>query len=137
MLETGVWFVTCYSHCCFGGDRIKWTQLIHNSPFLHQALHKPDCPGHSDLRGYRVTWGSDGQLSFDTALEAEYPWGFCTAYAGALAAHFRSITPEPVGDYPRMLESLSTPSFEVQPEACRMSSMSSGSSPRCATLSTR
>eukprot|EP00435_Cladocopium_sp_Y103_P044150 s460_g12.t1 len=70
MRSSGDWFETSYSHCCFGGTRVKWTLLFHNSPFLHQALHKPDCPGHADLENYRVTWTADGQLSFDTALEA-------------------------------------------------------------------
>eukprot|EP00435_Cladocopium_sp_Y103_P041751 s2830_g11.t1 len=106
MRRSGDWFETSYSHSCFGGTRVKWTLLFHNSPFLHQALHKPDCPGHADLENYRVTWTADGQLSFDTALEAEYPWGFCVTYANALGAHLRSITPEPVGTYPRTLESL-------------------------------
>eukprot|EP00435_Cladocopium_sp_Y103_P053881 s1018_g17.t1 len=103
MRSSGDWFETSYSHCCFGGTRVKWTLLFHNSLFLHQALHKPDCLGHSDLESYRVTWTADGQLSFDTAMEAEYP---CVTYAHALAAHLRSITPEPVGTYPRTLQSL-------------------------------
>ena len=34
---------------------------------------------------------------FDTALEAEYPWGFCTAYAGALKMELHGHLPPPVG----------------------------------------
>jgi len=48
----------------------------------------------------------EGQLSFDTAMESEYPWGFCITYAGALAAHLRQITPAPAEEYPLTLESL-------------------------------
>lgn len=103
---SGDWYLSVYSHCCFGGERVKWTHLLHNSPYLHRALHKPDCPGHENLRQYRVHWSPDGQLSFDTSLEAEYPWGFCVTYAHALAAHLRAITPAPVGEYPYTLESL-------------------------------
>ena len=107
LMSSGVWFQTVYSHCCFGGNRVKWTMLLHNSPYLHRALHRPDCQGHARLEPYTVTWGRDGQLSFDTSLEAEYPWGFCITYANALGAHYlRAITPEPVGDFPRTLESL-------------------------------
>ena len=95
------WFRTSYSHCCFGGNRVKWTLLLHNSVYLHQAMHRPDCPGHAGLKPYRVTWGRDGQLSFDTSLEAEYPWGFCLAYSEALAAHLKAITPQPMGVYPK------------------------------------
>ena len=69
------WFVSEYSHCCFGGDRVKWTKLIHNCPYLHDALHRPHCPGHSHLRDYAINFRRDGSLAFDTALEAEYPWG--------------------------------------------------------------
>ena len=100
------WFDTYYSHCCFGGNRVKWTRLVHCSPFLHQALHRPDCPGHQGLEPYYIGYNADGRLAFDTALEAEYPWRFCVAYSEALAAHLREITPSPVGVYPRSLESL-------------------------------
>eukprot|EP00438_Fugacium_kawagutii_P019533 Skav235666 [mRNA] locus=scaffold358:1061569:1062162:+ [translate_table: standard] len=67
----GHWFESVYSHCCYGGDRVKWTRLLHNSQELHRALHKPECPGHSHLRGYTVGYDRDGQLRFDTAEEAE------------------------------------------------------------------
>ena len=105
MLAEG-WTLMVYSHCCFGGNRVKWTALLHNCPRLHQALHKPDCPGHWNLQPYRVTRDNTGHLLFDTGQEAEYPWAFCTAYAKALAAQLRNLTPDPLGTYPRTLESL-------------------------------
>ena len=59
-------FVTCYSHCCFGGKRTKWQCLVHNCPHLHRALHRPRCEGHRDLLSYEVRQRSDGTLAFDT-----------------------------------------------------------------------
>lgn len=102
----GHWFESVYSHCCFEGDRVKWTRLLHNSAALHEVLRKPDCPCHSDLRGYNIYWDNDGQLRFDTSEEAEYPWGFCLAYAHGLRAQLKAIMPEPYGAYPVSLESL-------------------------------
>ena len=66
-------FVTNFSHCCFGGRRVKWTTLVHNIPAVHEALDLEDCPGHQGLLQYEVH-DEDGQLTFDTAEEAEYPW---------------------------------------------------------------
>lgn len=106
MRSEGHWFESVYSHCCFGGERVKWTRLFHNCPHLHQALHKPHCSGHQNLRGYFVTLDREGQLQFDTAQEAEYPWGFCLAYAQGLRAQLKELTPEPYGDYPVSLEAL-------------------------------
>lgn len=39
-------YVTCYSHCCYGGRREKWQCLVHNCEEVHSELHKPQCPGH-------------------------------------------------------------------------------------------
>ena len=101
LMNDGGWYQTIYSHCCFGGSRVKWTCLFHHSPYLHE-----ECEGHQHLERYTVSWGQDGQLSFDTAAEAEYPWRFCVAYAKALRANLKAITPEPFGNFPRSLESL-------------------------------
>lgn len=51
---------------------------------LHQELEKLDCPGHEGLLPYTVQLGENGQLIFDTEEEAEYPEGFCRAYAVGL-----------------------------------------------------
>ena len=72
------------SMCCFGGRREKWFGLLGNSPEVHSQLHQPDCPGHEGLLGYGVRRDSNGQLIFDTAEEAEYPPGWCQAYAKGL-----------------------------------------------------
>ena len=106
LMQTGEWFQTVYSHCCFGGQRVKWTCLFHNSPYLHRALHKPECEGHPNLLPYNVEFTRAGTLAFDTSLEAEYPWPFCVAYANALKAHLVDLTPEPYGVLPRSLEAL-------------------------------
>ena len=87
-------FVTCFSACCFGGSRVKWTALVHNIPEAHRLLHKPDCPGHQGLLPYECH-DEDGTLTFDTASEAEYPWQWCRAYARALKGQLRMQTPSP------------------------------------------
>ncbi len=90
-------FVSEYSHCCYGGRRVKWTRLLHNVRALHEALHKPVCEGHPDLLGYQVHQDEEGNLNFDTAEEAEYPWEFCKCYAAAAKAEMLKLLPAPVG----------------------------------------
>lgn len=87
-------FVTCFSQCCFGGQRTKWTALVHNIPELHRVMHKPECDGHPALLPYEVHEVGGG-LQFDTALEAEYPWAMCRLYAQALKSQLRLLTPSP------------------------------------------
>ena len=74
-------FFTVWWNCCHGGDRVKASALLHNCPLLHEALHQPECAGHADKLDYQVKRLPDGTLEFDTALEAEYPFGFCLVYA--------------------------------------------------------
>ena len=90
-------YVSCYSHCCFGGRRTKWQCLVHNCPQLHAALHRPRCDGHSDLLRYEVHERADGTLAFDTEGEAEYPWPWCRAFAKALKQALREKCPAPIG----------------------------------------
>ena len=45
-------FTACYSSCCFGGWRAKWTCLITNDEGIYRAVHRPHCPGHSWLKPY-------------------------------------------------------------------------------------
>ena len=87
-------FVTCFSQCCFGGQRTKWTALVHNIPELHRALHKPDCGGHPGLLPYEVHEVQVG-LQFDTTAEAEYPWRMCRVYAQALKSQLQLLSPSP------------------------------------------
>eukprot|EP00435_Cladocopium_sp_Y103_P074422 s46_g48.t1 len=93
-------FVACFSNCCYGGWRRKWTCLITSDPSLAEALHKPDCPGHDWLVPYEVHETPHG-LVFDTEEEAEYPWDFCNTYAMALKESMGRRTPQPVGSLPR------------------------------------
>ena len=70
------------SNCCWGGERVKWYALLNNSEEIH--VHRPDCPGHENLRGYEVTLNPDGSLKFATEEEAEYKEAWCQAYAQGL-----------------------------------------------------
>lgn len=87
-------FVTCFSHCCFGGQRTKWTALVHNIPEVHRMMHTPSCGGHSGLLPYECH-DEGGVLQFDTALEGEYPWQMCRTYARALKAQLQHLNPSP------------------------------------------
>ena len=76
------------SACCFGGERVKWYNLLNNSPCLQQELHKPECPGHAGLRSYDVTYNDDGSLHFATEDESAYKVDWCKAYARGLKRQF-------------------------------------------------
>ena len=89
-------FHTYFSACCYGGARTKWTSLLHNIEELHTALHRPTCPGHEGLLPYEVH-DEEGILRFDTAIEAEYTWGLCQAYAAGLKKAFQKRTSVPHG----------------------------------------
>ena len=91
-------WVSEYSHCCFGGERTKWTRLVHNCGALHEALHRPHCPGHPGLKPYEVHWDEQDGYHFDTSEEAEYPWSFCVTYANALRSSLLKTIPGPVGN---------------------------------------
>ena len=47
-------FVACYSSCCYGGWRTKWTCLITNDESLFRAVDRPHCPGHWWVQPYQV-----------------------------------------------------------------------------------
>ena len=70
--------------CCFGGEREQWFAILNNDRHIQEALHKPHCPGHVNLKPYRVTRGEDDALHYDTSEEAEYPSQLCEAYATGL-----------------------------------------------------
>lgn len=82
LLEAG-YLQSIGSFCCFGGSRTKWYEFRNNMPKVHALLNKA-CPGHSNLLPYEVTRDEDGNLTYDTAKEEEYPWALCRAYAQGL-----------------------------------------------------
>eukprot|EP00435_Cladocopium_sp_Y103_P023053 s2813_g5.t1 len=81
--------------CCFGGRREKWFGLLGNSPEIGQQLHRETCPGHEGLLRYGARRDSEGRVVFDTEEEAEYPMGWCKAYAqglrNAIESHGRHL----------------------------------------------
>ncbi len=76
---------------------MKWKRLLRNMPLVHDARRKPECEGHPDLRSYQVHQDDDGNLTLDTADEAEYPWELCKKYAAAAKAQMINFLPAPVG----------------------------------------
>eukprot|EP00435_Cladocopium_sp_Y103_P024511 s1749_g6.t1 len=101
------WMYTTWSQCCFGGKRVKWTSLLHNSPRVHAALDTPECHC-THQEPYGVEWTEEG-LRFDTHEEAEYPWAMCRAYARAVVADMQDFMLTPMGrapvDLPHLLYS--------------------------------
>lgn len=98
-------YTTKFSHCCFGGARVKWTAIVHNVPRLHELMNLETCPGHVGLLTYEVHEVGDGTLSFDTAKEAMYPWGMCRVMAQAVSEQLQRQNPSPVGDMFRLRDS--------------------------------
>ena len=82
LVEAG-YFQSTGSHCCYGGEREKWFEFRNNIPGVHRNICR-DCPGHQNLKPYRVTRDEEGNLSYDTAAEEQYPWALCRAYAKGL-----------------------------------------------------
>ena len=91
---------TGFSHCCFGGRRVKWTCILHNIPRLHELMNMEACPGHPELLPYEVHDNPDGTLTFDTAEEATYPWAMCRTMARAIHEQLERQNPSPRGDMP-------------------------------------
>ena len=54
MIHVKRMFVACYSSCCYGGWRTKWTCLITNDESLFRAVDRPHCPGHWWVQPYQV-----------------------------------------------------------------------------------
>ena len=72
--------------------------MIFTTPTSQHAAtgHRPTCPGHEGLLPYEVH-DEEGVLRFDTAIEAEYTWGLCQAYAAGLKRAFQKRTSVPYG----------------------------------------
>ena len=81
-------FSSEYNHCCFGGKRVMWQRLLHNSKRLHEALHKPNCLYHQGLEPYGAVEAEDENFISAIAEKQEYPRSFCEAYAGGLRLEF-------------------------------------------------
>eukprot|EP00435_Cladocopium_sp_Y103_P033001 s3520_g8.t1 len=98
--------VSSWSHCCFGGKKTWWTSLLHNSPRVHQALHRPRCACVSP-RGRADTQSKGKQREMEGADDEEYPWRLCVAYAEAILADQRALMIPPLGtaqfDLPHVL----------------------------------
>lgn len=98
------WMYSTWSQCCFGGKRVIWTSLLHNSKRVHSALDTPEC--HCVLQQpYEVEVTEEG-LRFDAKEEAEYPWAMCRAYARAIVADMRDFLITPIGRAPVDLQHL-------------------------------
>ena len=100
LIDSGRFYFSTYSHCCYGGRREMWTGLLHNSEAVHSMVHKPRCPGHENLEGYETTL-EEGEQRFATVEGAEYPWAWCQSYARGLLLELRRRVPAPIGEKPR------------------------------------
>ena len=75
---------TNLQNCAFGGERPKWTCLLHSPAHLFTALGAR-CPGISDTH-HHAPWEKQSH-SFSTALEAVYPDGLCAGIVRLLLLH--------------------------------------------------
>ena len=75
---------TDLQNCAFGGERPKWTSLLHSPPQLFAAL-SARCPGVSPTH-HHAPWGRHAG-GFSTALEAVYPEGLCARMVQLVMAH--------------------------------------------------
>ncbi|CAJ1394674.1 unnamed protein product [Effrenium voratum] len=86
-------FTTRFSACCFGGQNVHWICLLHNSPRLHHALHKPECHGHRGLREYDAWVDAQGHVQVASIQAAGSSAQFCAAFAEALVAELADRAP--------------------------------------------
>ena len=68
-----------FQHCCYGGQRSKWTGWLHSPPDMFRKL-SATCPSESNSHIYAIRGKtSDNQLS--RSLEPVYPASLCSAVA--------------------------------------------------------
>ena len=75
---------TDLQNCVFGGERPKWTGLLHSPAHLFTAVGAR-CPGVSSTH-HHAPWVRQAG-GFSTALEAVYPDGLCAGMVRLLMLH--------------------------------------------------
>ena len=100
LMDTDGFYFSTFSFCCYGGQKVRWTGLLHNSAAVHSMVHKPRCPGHDNLKGERCPNVKGGKRD---AMEedSEYPWAWCQSYARGLLMELQKKVPAPIGEMPR------------------------------------
>ncbi|CAE7799530.1 unnamed protein product [Symbiodinium sp. CCMP2592] len=88
--ETRGIFSTSFPLCCFGGPK-RWVELLHNSPAVHQALHRPACRDHEEE--HKAWYDSTGRIRFACCEELRLPWDLCDAMALAIKRDLAEICP--------------------------------------------
>lgn len=80
-----------FQHCAYGGERPKWTGVLHFPGGALDAL-RAVCPGVSSTHCH-AAWGRTGAGSFATALETVYPMALCERIASTVL-DFLKIAPQ-------------------------------------------
>ena len=75
---------TNLQNCAYGGERPKWTCLLHSPAHLFTSLGAR-CSGISDTH-HHAPWEKQSH-SFSTALEAVYPDGLCAGIVRQVMLH--------------------------------------------------
>ena len=120
MAESGDWYDTEYSACCFGGARCKYQRLRHNIEEVNEW--PPAVCHHTHLPTEWEPQLVNGQRVYPSKEEAEYtaPLAFCLAVATSWWAARRGLA---VLKIPRMppIESVGRREhwLDIHPQACR------------------
>ena len=65
--------------CCFGGDQ-RWVEILHNSPAVHNSLHRAECLVHGEsAKAWYEGSGLGGSLS--SGARNLFPPSLCDALA--------------------------------------------------------
>ena len=87
---------THFQHCAYGGERDKWTKLLHFPGGAFASVCRT-CPGVSTTHTH-APWGRLASGGFATELEAVYPDGLCAALADVVQKFLnaKELPPLPV-----------------------------------------
>ncbi|CAE7461731.1 HYDIN [Symbiodinium sp. CCMP2592] len=88
--ETKGIFSTSFPLCCFGGPK-RWVELLHNSPAVHQALHRTECREHEEEP--KAWYDNTGRIRFACCEELRLPEDLCDTLALAIRKDLAEICP--------------------------------------------
>ncbi|CAE7205793.1 unnamed protein product [Symbiodinium sp. CCMP2592] len=88
--ETRGIFSTSFPLSCFGGPK-RWVELLHNSPAVHKALHRPACRDHEEE--HKGWYDSTGRIRFACCEELRLLGDLCDALALAIKRDLAEICP--------------------------------------------
>ena len=83
-------FSTSLPLCCFGGDQ-RWVEILHNSPAVHNSLHRAECLVHGESA--KAWYEDSGRITFECCEELAFPPSLRDAPAQAIKRDLGEISP--------------------------------------------